>query len=420
MKKLIDEYAEKCISNNMSFSAAAKKLLKNNPEVTLSHRTIRKSIAAAVKEKKKVDMNEKLEIEETEDVKNYKYEGNTCITSKEEAIKFFNIDSKKEKIIRWSYRAWDVTMKVKNIPVKRTNYMVRVDTEVNTSPFDYKKVEQDIDKFFDKKRVTPVKEGKDVIMVSIADIHVGAKTTKSKGVINTKNYSLEHLINYLNKIADKVNSQNKQEVHLSILGDLVESITGLNHLNSWQGMEEDVFGANALIIAEQILGRFLERINNLEKVYIVSGNHDRLHPNKEVNDKGDAAKIVAYMLSKNFKVVYHPLVISTKLDGIGYVLYHGDKGISKQNLSKIILDYGFKNCYNVCVSGHLHSRNTKREFYKVDHVIQDSSKYRGVVLAPLFTGNYYSESSGWTSSAGYSQIEANEDKTNITHTDVGL
>jgi metallophosphoesterase superfamily enzyme len=420
LTSLIDEYAELVKKDNISYSLAAKKLLKNNPSIEVSHRTLRRKLAQAVNNKVE-NMNEKKNIEETESSKKYQYEGSTSITSKEQAIKFFKIDLKKEKIVRCSYRSWDVTMKIDGKPVKRTNYMVRVDTEVNQQSFDYEKVTKDIDKLFKVKRlVTDTNNGSGTIMVSIADIHIGAKASKAKGLINTKDFSLAHLIKYLNQTASKINSLNKSEVYVAIQGDLVESLTGLNHLNSWQGMEEDIFGANSLIIAEQVIGKFLEQIKNLKTVYMVSGNHDRIHPDKHVDATGEVAKIVAYMLSKNFNVKYHSMVLSTKIDGIGYVIFHGHQGLSKQNLSKIILDYGFKGCYNVCLSGHLHSRNTKKEFYKMDHIIQDSAQYRGIVVAPLFTGNYYSESSGWTSSAGFSIIEANEDKSNITHYDIGL
>lgn len=741
IKELIIAFAVKAEENNWSNSKAANMLLKANPDIRLAHRTLRRKIG----EHRKIscmDTNDKIKVSENTDSKEYEYQGERSLTSKEDAVKFFKINLKEEEIERSVYNSWDVTMNTPDGPIKRTNYQVKLYTK-KISSVNYKKIYKDIDRFYKDKPKVSIKngEGNGTIVVALADLHIGAKSNPAKGLINTKDFSLKHLITYLNKTAERINSLKKEKVYINFLGDYFESISGMNHLNSWQGMEEDAFGANVLILAEQIISKFLSQINNLVEVNMISGNHCydaetevltnngwklftelnkddviatfnndlkveyqnykpvetvsdqtiiisntnseqrvtpdhkctfykdgfkynkkakdvttedlkylikgvefespddyaisddllkllvwivcdatlvsdknpnsikkrvqfklskerkitelktlldkldmpytfreatmsksnklqpyyiriygdtarylftllndrkqfpewfrnlskrqvnivyetlgitdgrfqrngevlelhsivkkdidllqemfvlngyrvrvgerkskgfkngklqyiltverttsyvqklnievinhepkpfycvevpngeiitrykgkiaysgncRLHPNKELDAKGDGGKLLAYMLSKNFDVKYHSMVLSAKIDGIGYVMYHGHQGLSKQNLSKIILDYGFKDVYNVCLSGHLHSRNTKKEFYKIDHIIQDSAQYRGIVVAPLFTGNYYSESSGWTSSAGFSIIEANEDKSNINHYDFSL
>lgn len=50
----------------------------------------------------------------------------TAITSLEEAIEFFNVDTDEWIVERWICNAWDVTMKIDKTPVKRTNYQVKV------------------------------------------------------------------------------------------------------------------------------------------------------------------------------------------------------------------------------------------------------------------------------------------------------
>lgn len=50
----------------------------------------------------------------------------TPITSLEQAIEFFKIDTEEWFIEKWVCNAWDVTMKVDEAPVKRTNYQVKV------------------------------------------------------------------------------------------------------------------------------------------------------------------------------------------------------------------------------------------------------------------------------------------------------
>ena len=63
----------------------------------------------------------------------------------------------------------------------------------------------------------------------------------------------------------------------------------------------------------------------------------------------------------------------------------------------------------LCLGGHWHARKGKRVYRvtideKLVLIKRTTAKY---AVAPLFTGNFYSESNGWNSSPGYTVIENN-------------
>lgn len=68
----------------------------------------------------------KTSVEETSSSKNFTYKGEKSIQSEQEAIAFFNVDLDKYEVERFVVNSWDVTMKIDDEPVKRTNYQVKL------------------------------------------------------------------------------------------------------------------------------------------------------------------------------------------------------------------------------------------------------------------------------------------------------
>jgi hypothetical protein len=69
-------------------------------------------------------------------------------------------------------------------------------------------------------------------------------------------------------------------VHVHLLGDLIESFTGLMHLNQWK--ELDIWGVKAVkMFVETIKRHFLDLVPNIGSIKIVGGNHDRVTSNKK-------------------------------------------------------------------------------------------------------------------------------------------
>jgi len=243
-------------------------------------------------------------------------------------------------------------------------------------------------------------------VVSIADLHIGAKISD---LIKTPDFSIDILIDYLSQVADIINKQCFSEVHLSILGDIIESFTGLNHLNVWKNLEYKAWGSNAVIISCEILSKFLSQITNLHFVYIVSGNHDRTTSNSKEDTEGGVAQLVHYFLSQKFTSInfeWDPMLLSKEIDGLCYIFTHGHHNFVKGNVGDICFKYGKQGMYNILLSGHLHVRSKKNNnFSKEDSILEDNSDYRALKCPPLFTGNFYSESNSWTSTAGFMMFQ---------------
>lgn len=266
-----------------------------------------------------------------------------------------------------------------------------------------------------KKVKIPRAKGKKVGVATLADFHLGAQV---QDLLKTPDFNIGILIQYLAEAAAKINSQQYKEVHIGLLGDFIESWTGLNHLNVWQEMGYMQWGANAVILATEVIrDHFLAKINNLHSVYIVSGNHDRGSANRELDPYGQVGRLLAYNLTRDLKKVkvhYHPLILTPQIDGLCYLLSHGHHRLTDNDMHKLCFEYGKQGMYNVLIKGHLHTRKTKTtrktkavKYNTFTGVQVDTATLRGINIAPLFTGNFYSESNGWTSTGGFLVLENN-------------
>lgn len=244
------------------------------------------------------------------------------------------------------------------------------------------------------KNNTTYEKGKDIVVL-LSDLHIGAEVD---GLRLTKDYNNEILKGYLSKITVTVNQHLSENVTVNILGDLIESFTGMNHANSWKSLGKRMYGSKVVIRACEILVEFLAGIHNLQGVNIIGGNHDRPTASKNEEANGEIAELIAYMLNKTLpcEVEYNHSVLSKEIYGIQYIMVHGDKGHSSKNkVPNILFNHGNKSKFNLVVAGHLHSRI----------VSLDSINSRMMHVASLFTGNAYSDDLGFTSCAGFNIIE---------------
>ena len=98
------------------------------------------------------------------------------------------------------------------------------------------------------------------IHLIIPDMHIG---------LYQENYSLAIVKEKLNKIAGLM--PDDAIVHVHFLGDIIHSVTGLNHKDMWKSMEPGVHGAAAIIEPFKLLAEFLLAIPGLVKVNMVGG-----------------------------------------------------------------------------------------------------------------------------------------------------
>lgn len=233
------------------------------------------------------------------------------------------------------------------------------------------------------------------IVVTLADLHAGAMV---EGLPITRNYNSRILEDYLDRAAKIVNSFNARNVTIFLMGDMIESFTGLNHKNSWQSMEAKMYGSRAYWNAYDLLFWFIDKVHNVKSVLAVPGNHGRGSENKDVDPIGEIELLLFECLKRNLEplginVDYHPLIISKVIDGINYILSHGDKRVSNTQAPYQINNYGKNELYNLVLSAHEHALEIPKN--------GDNSKFRRVKVSPFFSGNFYSESNGWTSQPGF-------------------
>lgn len=246
-------------------------------------------------------------------------------------------------------------------------------------------------------------------VVKIADLHLGAYVDN---LIRTKDFSIGILVDKLLDAAKTINSRNYAAVHIHILGDLIESFTGLSHKNTWKGLDKAMVGAEAVKLVTKILHEsFLSRITNLSLVKVVAGNHDRVTSDNKEDVRGDAANLVCWGLELlGYEVEFNPLVITHTVDGICHILTHGHHLISKKSTKQLCWDYGIQGKYNLICEGHLHSIIEKLNINQRDGfqtVKDDAVDHRRMNCPSFFTGNFFSESLGYTSQSGFVITEDN-------------
>ncbi len=248
-----------------------------------------------------------------------------------------------------------------------------------------------------------------------ADLHFGAHI---RNLVLSPDYDKDILLKGLLKSVEDANRLGFSKTHVHINGDLIESFSGLNHINSWQSMDKELIGANAVMLCTDLLEKALREVKNLGAIKIVAGNHDRLSKNNDEDVKGGAAELIAWGLRlKGFDVEFHPYIITHLVDGINHINLHGHCGISKRSTSDIIWKYGEKGYFNFVFEAHLHSLIEKLSATAKDKfqlIKDDSIDHRRMTLQSFFTGNYYSETLGFLSNSGYMLVWDNGNKKPVT------
>ena len=408
-----------------------KKLRSEHPNITQTAKAfakkhkfpytdnVRKRISELLKENtKSVKAGEESKWEENNSKGTAYYEGlvNKPVKTLEEALASSKADLTKWEVERWVCNTWGVTSWQTGSAQYRTNYQVKVWLKRRDTTFEekLKEVVPVITKYT-PKTVSVKENGEKIGVVSFADFHIGADI---KNLLKTKDFNLEVLVDYIAEAVAIINAKNYKEVYVNLLGDFFESLSGMNHENTFKSLGKDMWGANVIILANEIIGEhLLSKINNLVGVNIVSGNHDRMTASNKLDNTGEGGKLLWFMLTKDFPelpIDYHNSVLAKNIDGINYLLTHGDKGYSKKDFSKFVLDYGQTGEYNLVIEGHLHTRRTlksmsfeKKNYNEVEVVSYDDSNYRKLIAPSLFTGNWFSESLGFGGNAGMLITESN-------------
>ena len=224
------------------------------------------------------------------------------------------------------------------------------------------------------------------IDVNITDIHAGSKAEKMK---ITKDWSIEELEATIARVVKVINSYGADKVHINLLGDLVETVSGVNHPDSWKIVQDGHYGSKVIIYTYRLIAHgLIGGIANVASVNGVGGNHDRLQASNKLADTG-ATDIIFAMLKEHLdgsgiEVNYDPVILAFAREKYGVILGHGDKGIHKRKLADQILMFAPNpKQFQFVNLGHLHTL-----------IINDSQHIGRVTVNPsIMTGNHYSDTS---------------------------
>lgn len=332
---------------------------------------------------------------------NYKEKGAAVMTALDNSGKVMNIDKycKHYNLPRQDIKSYKLVSHT-GVPY----YNVVFDEQLDESEIDWDRLRlvlnQQIEKTYQYKSTRA--KLKESGVLKWADLHFGAHI---RNLLLTSDYDDEILYKGLMRSAEKFNRIGYNKGHVHIHGDLIESFSGLNHINSWHSMDKDLIGPKAVIMCVDLLDKVFQSINNLGAIKIVAGNHDRTSKNNDEDVKGGAAELIAWGLRlKGYDVEFHPYILTHEVDGINYIIMHGDKVLSKRKTEDILWKYGKKGKFNMICEAHLHTnieRLSVAQVNKFDVVKDDGVDHRRMTLPAMFPGNYYSETLGFTSNPGY-------------------
>lgn len=228
------------------------------------------------------------------------------------------------------------------------------------------------------------------LVVATADWHYGANTSKE---YNTPQYNPSVLHSIIDNLINNINSRQSPDVSMLFLGDYIETFSGLNHPNSWQGIDKGMYGAQVVqSVIENLFEPIIKNVTNLKRIKAIAGNHDRGSSSNKEDVKGQIATIAFYILQKLYPSIefeYDPFCLSFDLHDIRYILQHGHTPSAKKS-EGLINDYGEYDKFNLVLTADKHTRG----------IPLDGFNKRHVKVPSIFTGNFYSTSLGFSSTSG--------------------
>lgn len=331
------------------------------------------------------------------------YAQSRIIKSVEDLKKEINFNDEKYVITDGKNESWGVSGKTRdnNNWIYNTNYLVELKWKLRgLEKPDNAWTEKWLDDLTEDVQLPDyqykIPDNKPVV-VALGDIHTGAIIEGDELI---PDYSVDIARESLAKVATKVNLlYSHRPIHYLIGGDIIESFTGKNHKNTWKTIE--LHGAKAALEAFDLLRQLFYSTDNFQKAYLVGGNHDRISSSNKDDTQGQVAELIAgfFKRTTNIDIDFDPLFISVEIDGVQYIIHHGDKNFSKRKGSEIVLERGNSNLYNVIVGFHWHH-------FKID---EDKLKLIKLTSPAINKATQYSKEIGKHSPSGFMVFETNEE-----------
>jgi hypothetical protein len=241
---------------------------------------------------------------------------------------------------------------------------------------------------------------KDHVHLFIPDMHIGLVQSNYDLAIVRK--QLEYILKFIPSVDDNV--------HVHFMGDIIHSVSGLNHKNSWKNMDPQVTGAEAIIQPYKLLVEFLGAIKGLQTVNIVGGNHDRMSSSHDEENTGEGAKLIAFMLKETLNTVNVNFNSYRTIDdtdpNITVILLHGDKPVDRESGQSIAWTHGNPKKFNYIMTAHMHSRKQNPK--------DDGLNFRKEALPAFCPMDTYSQTVAHGSLPGVKMLLTGENKLPIT------
>lgn len=265
--------------------------------------------------------------------------------------------------------------------------------EVGLSEDDIKRINDNFD--FKPFNCNIIDNTNNIGVVDISDVHAGSLVKYLHETIKQRSFNFDILNEYLDNAAKIINSYNFKEVHLFLPGDIIESFTGFNHRDTYKNIQ--AHQGDIITMSYSLIRRLLSNINNLKKVYMTEGNHDRFTMQKDGNSRKGIAEVLAFFLSENssIPIIYHPYMVSDEIDGLYHICTHGDYRSFQKSYDNFFFRYGKQGIYNVLKTGHLHRFN----------IIAQTDEYMHYECPSIFTGGFFEETLGFNSLPAISIIQ---------------
>lgn len=247
-----------------------------------------------------------------------------------------------------------------------------------------------------KKIAIPQVQGKPLIVV-IADLHIGRLGAT---VEEAYNYNIAQ--QRLQQISSSLPTD--RPIYVFCLGDVIESFTGKNKPDTWKQIE--MHGAKVALHAYDLLEAFFASIPNFQECWFVGGNHDRITDSKQDDDDAQVLEIIQGVFERRgeFKTHFDPSLCTVAVDGVYYILTHGDKKLSKLSGANMVVEHGDTSMFNCMLYAHYHHKQ----------LVEESGKFTKRIVPPIVSQSKYEYINGWASNPGFLTLEEHNGKVKFT------
>lgn len=211
-----------------------------------------------------------------------------------------------------------------------------------------------------------VKKNKSQMIVSLADLHIGALVDTK---VNKYNFAIaqERLQKYLNRLITDIKANEITEVYVINTGDTLEH----SNMRFAQGYSVEFTYSEQIVRASDLIQKFLVSLaEHVNVTYAgIAGNHDRVDGDKNKGIDGDhAVKAINYAIeqfivnTKNNRIKYvqaEDYKHSFTVGGKNVLALHGD--LDNQNDAGLLAKHSEIDGidYDLVIMGHTHTRFVK-------------------------------------------------------------